>query len=129
MSSAALRLELRRQAVQSGGCGGSAGGDETTAATAGCGGSGATSSPTSRSRSGLDSDFQHFADALVGSGRGPVVQSKPYHTEARTYLHLSLLPSSVTRLAADSGLYYSPAGTTRGAPGPSAKGLRESMLK
>ncbi|GLI61209.1 hypothetical protein VaNZ11_003501, partial [Volvox africanus] len=135
VSSAALRRELRRQALELTGPGGgspatagapAAGGVSSGGgATSGSSGGGAAAGSTARSRSGRDLDFQRFADSLVGSGRGPVVMAKPYHTEARTYFNLSLLPTSVKGLAADSGLYYSPVATMRGVPGPAAKGLRE----
>ncbi|GIL81711.1 hypothetical protein Vretimale_1351 [Volvox reticuliferus] len=135
VSSAALRRELRRQALEAttpgGGSPAAAGASAAGGASSGGGaasgssGGGAATGYTARSRSGRDSDFQRFADSLVGSGRGPVVVAKPYHTEARTYFNLSLLPNSMKGLAADSGLYYSPVATMRGVPGPAAKGLRE----
>ncbi len=58
--------------------------------------------------------------------RGPVVVAKPYHTEARTFFNLSLLPTAVANMQADSGLYYSPAGSGGGVR---SVGLRDGMIR
>ena len=81
---------------------------------------------------GSGSGFIRFQQSSLSltEPRGPVVVAKPYHTEARTFFNLSLLPTSVANLQADSGHYYSPAGSGGGGGSRGfGAGLRDGMIR